>query len=416
MVKASALYMAIIIALFIAVICSALIVVGYYYRLELSQKERFNDLRRNLGSGQNILLADSLGYAAERAIILFGHTNDSLRLQRYPWGIFDVGVVKAFIQSDTLVSAFQIGRRPDTLASPALYLVDEDRPLSVSGQTLIKGPAYLPKSGIRAAYVDNEGYKGDKKMVNGPVRDSERGLPVLNSARMALLKALFQREEEEESGRLQGDTLKQLFRAPQKLIYFGKVPQTLAHISLSGHILIVSDTTITVDSTAKLQNVIIAAKSLKIGAGFTGTCQLFAQDSLIIGDDVRFNYPSCIGLLADHSKGRQILQIGNKAVIEGIVFCPPAEDESLPPLMQFGKEAVLRGQVYAGGVLSFKGKMNITGGAYAKRFLYQNAYTAYENYLINISLDATSLSRYYLNGMLLPFSAPKTGVLQWLDK
>jgi hypothetical protein len=49
------------------------------------------------------------------------------------------------------------------------------------------------------------------------------------------------------------------------------------------------------------------------------------------------------------------------------------------------------------------------------RFLYQNGFTAYENYLINVRIDATALSPYYLSSPLSPLAGSAQHLLQWLE-
>src|SRR5580700_5913195 len=103
MVKASALYIVIIISLVIAVLCSSLIVTAYYYRAEYQKKFRYDQLQNNLGSGINILLTtQDTSYAKGKTFSLFNQDNDSVSLQKTPWGIYDIGVARAFIQKDTL--------------------------------------------------------------------------------------------------------------------------------------------------------------------------------------------------------------------------------------------------------------------------------------------------------------------------
>jgi hypothetical protein len=56
MLKASALYLVIVITLVIGVICSSLIVVAYFYREQYQRAFRYDALQNNLNSGINILI------------------------------------------------------------------------------------------------------------------------------------------------------------------------------------------------------------------------------------------------------------------------------------------------------------------------------------------------------------------------
>ena len=160
MIKASALYIVIVIALVIGILCASLVAVAYYFRAEVQQKFRYDQLRDNLSSGINILLtARDSAFQKEKTFSLFSGTNDSVTLQREAWGVYDICLAKAFVQKDTLYKTFMVANQIDSSKWAALYLLDEDRPVSVSGKTVINGDAYLPKAGIQQAYIANNAYQ-----------------------------------------------------------------------------------------------------------------------------------------------------------------------------------------------------------------------------------------------------------------
>ena len=138
MLRASALYLVIVIALVIGVICSSLVVVAYFYRAEYQKKFRYDKLSHNLLSGVNLLLTtpDS-AYLQQTKISLFGAEADSVALQIIAWGIYDIGVVKAFTQQDTIYKAFSI-------ASPSICVL----PLTDNGlsSSAIYNAAHLSES------------------------------------------------------------------------------------------------------------------------------------------------------------------------------------------------------------------------------------------------------------------------------
>jgi hypothetical protein len=417
MVKGSALYMAIVIALIIGIICSALVLVAYVYQAQYQKTFRYGRLHNNLESGIAIVRADSARtYRQETKASLFENRQDSVTLQRFEWGLFDIGIVKAFQQRDTLLSLFEIGASVDSAQWSALYLADEDRPLSVSGKTKIIGNAYLPKSGIRAAYVDNQSYQGSKKMVSGHQYDSQKKLPALEKDRLDLIGKML-------SGELPNDSLlhnsKEVindFTHRTRYLNFKKAPHTLSFVRYSGRVIVVSDTTLTIDSTAQLEEVIVIAKSIRVGSGFKGRCQLFASDSLLIGPRSTFSYPSalCVLPFKKTNKGQSRLELGDHVSLTGTAMTWQESQQPLPPLIQIGKESILNGQIYSFGVLSYKGKLMINGSIYTTKFLYRNDFTAYENYLINATIDTRQLSPYYLSGLLLPGSGKKNQIIKWL--
>ena len=185
MLKASALYLVIVIALVIGLICSSLVAVAYFYRAEYQKKFRQDRLNHNLLSSINLLLAAPDGaYKEPQRIALFGGEKDSVIIQKQAWGIFDIGTVRAYAQRDTIYKAFSIAGAADSAKWAALYIADDDRPISVSGKTRIEGVAYLPKAGIQTAYVDNKAYEGDKRLVVGGKKISDKTLPALDNNRL----------------------------------------------------------------------------------------------------------------------------------------------------------------------------------------------------------------------------------------
>jgi hypothetical protein len=174
MLKASALYMVIIIALVIGVLCSSLIAAAYFYRLQYQKTFRYDRLQTNVGSGINILIANQDTSFREKRIGLFNNPTDSVILKKIFWGLFDVGISEAFIQTDTLNRIFSIANALDSTKWAALYLIDEDRPVSVSGKTIIRGDVYISKAGVKEAYVDGKSYQGDKKIIQGKTHTSDK--------------------------------------------------------------------------------------------------------------------------------------------------------------------------------------------------------------------------------------------------
>lgn len=188
MVKASALYLVVVISLIIAIISGSLLTIAFYYRLELKKKERLDRLLVNMDSGTSIVLSkDFFDYNKDTVLDIFAEQTDSVILRKEYWGVYDLGVVKAFELRDTLKRSFLIANVFDD--PNAVYLADEDRPLSVSGKTQLIGDGQLPKSGLKAAYVDGKAYEG-KNVISGKITESARVLPTLNKG---MLNRIYQR-------------------------------------------------------------------------------------------------------------------------------------------------------------------------------------------------------------------------------
>ncbi|MBC7912838.1 MAG: hypothetical protein H7Y07_01830, partial [Pyrinomonadaceae bacterium] len=188
MLRASALYIVIIIALVVATLCSSMIVAAYFYKLQYQRKFRLERLENNLESGISLILSSDSNYYNEKKINLFYQQEDTISIEKISWGFFDIGIVKAYFQRDTLYKSFAIASAIDSSKWASIYLSDEERPLYLSGKTYIKGTAYLPKSGVKESYVDGNSYEGDKRLVIGEKRVSKEILPMLKISRLNYLR------------------------------------------------------------------------------------------------------------------------------------------------------------------------------------------------------------------------------------
>jgi hypothetical protein len=419
MLKASALYIVIIVALVIAVLCSSLIVAAYFYKTQYQKKFRYDQLDNNVSSGINILLTSTdTAYSNGKTFSLFNNDADSVSLKRFFWGLYDIGIAEAFIQKDTLFKTFSIANTIDSTKWAALYLIDEDRPFSLSGKTMIRGDAYIPKAGVQEAYVDNKAYEGDKRLIIGKRHVSEKKLPALDQNKLDQLEKYFNRDAKAENSLPKSDSIKVSFLQPTRFFNFKKAVQTIQNIKLSGNIILLSDTTVTIDNTAVLNNTLVFARAIIVKSGFQGNCQLFATDSIHIESNCRFDYPSCLGVLHFGSaivSSPEKIAIGESTEFNGIIFTYEKTEKPIKPLIEIGKNVKIKGQVYSQGILELKDKTEVDGSIFTSRFLYKNTFTLFENYLINATIDSKVLSPYYLTSGLLPVSGKKKKVLQWLE-
>jgi len=419
MIKASALYIVIIIALVIGLLCSSLIVAAYLYRIQYQRKFRQDQLENNVSSGINILLnSTDASFTREKTFSLFSNDMDSVSLQKVPWGVYDIGIVKTFVQRDTLFKSFSFANTIDSAKWAALYLIDEDRPFSLSGKTTVRGDVYIPKAGVQTAYIDNKAYEGDKRLVIGTKRTSERKLPPLDDNRLKQFEQYFTQAANGDSTLSGKDTIKNSFLRPTHVFSFKKTAKSIENVNISGNVILYSDTTLTIDSTVILKNVQVYARAIIVKAGFHGNCQLFATDSIRVEQHCNFGYPSCLGLMRFKSpvvNFQAKISIGKNVSFSGLVFTYDKMDSPLKPLIITDKNVKITGQVYSQGILQLNDNTEIDGSVFTSRFWYKNSFTLFENYLINATINSKALSPYYLSSGLLPVSAKKKKVLQWLE-
>ncbi len=408
-VKSSALYFSVIIALFIAIVTASLLLVALHYRTAHLKNIRFSRLENNLETGLAFALTATDTIGSETKVDLYGEGIDSLFIVRSEWGIYEQVFLQTYIGQDTLKRSMLLGRQTDSVA---LYLSDENRPLSMSGKAMLVGDVYIPKSGIKKAYVDGKPYAYDKLVNAGEIKYSVRLLPALDTVILQRLRNKFTKKEDDNL--LTEKSVKRSFFEPT--LYFDLSKKALLkEIILSGNIILKSDSTVTIAASTKLDGVQVYAPTIIVEKGFEGNCQLFAIDSIVLKDDVQLNYPSVAVVLKLKSSGsyQQIL-MGKSVKFEGIVLIDGQKRPALPPMVSLDSATVLKGEVYSSGILKLTDNVTIEGKVSSNRFLMQRKKVLYENFLIDLSINRHVRSKYYLSSSVFSTKFPNQ-ILRWLN-
>ncbi|SFC23429.1 hypothetical protein SAMN05421747_106192 [Parapedobacter composti] len=420
--RAGALLLALLVATVIAAITAALLLVFQYHRQYAAETMRHERLRQNLASATNLLLVGETANGIDTARLgLFDDQRDSVLLIRAPWGIYDIGIARAFEGHDTLSHVFLMGKALTPGERYALYLADEHRPLSLSGKTRIQGDAFLPEAGIRKAYIENQAYAYEEVIHGGTMRHSTTSLPPLDAAVLERLTRYLLPESAAEwrgdalDWLVLGDTLTQPFFARPLLLH--SIDSMTVTMSLAGNIVLVADSAITVTADAALDQVLLFAPSIRFADNFRGRVQAFARDSIIVGRDCAFGYPSALGVVHIPKDSlvfefQPLLRIDSASVVHGLVFSHfPGSDQYFAKVA-LAEGAVVKGQVYADGLLELQGAVH--GVTLCRRFTLQTPSSLYENFVLGGVMDETRLSPYYTGSALLN-TGRLSNVLAWLN-
>lgn len=411
MVKAAALYIVIIISLLIAMISASLLTIAFYYKLENQKKIRFDKLSANLESGMAILLSANFKAAEEdRVLDLFGDQKDSVSLSKIKWGVFELHAVRAFELKDTLKRSFFSGTT--FTDQSAIYLADEDRPLSVSGSTKITGDGELPKAGLKQSYVDGRPYEG-KEVIYGSIKDSGREVPLLTDEVLTEIEDYLMPME--VFGVLPNDSIENSFFNKTAVYQLAPGQMNIDH-HIRGKVIVVSDTVINISAEASLEDVQVYAPAIIVAEGFKGSCQLFARDSIVIGKNCSFEYPSFAGVFKpDDEKIQSKVSLAEGCRFSGILLSYEAKRSDLQTMVALSKDCVINGEVYSAGYIKLEKSVNVKGKVYARRFMMQVSGTLYENYLIDMTLNRKELSKYYLSSGIFKRDQQQYKVLKWLN-
>lgn len=407
--KAGALYFAIVIAFFIAIISAAILMLAAHYRNTYLKEIRFARLLNNLNAGVDYALMVPFKNEATTNIDLYADQSDSLIIARKHWGLFDLAIIKTFILSDTLKRAMLIGTTTD---STAIYMADEDRPLLLGGKAKLTGNVYLPKSGLKKSYVDGKPYAYEKMVYEGRILHSTRKLESVDQEILTLLQKRLAQSERQLPMLSEAKINHSFF---EETLEFALAPKAqLKDVELKGNIVLYADSAITIAASSKLDGVQLYAPFIKIEEGFKGNCQLFATDSIMIGKRSKLSYPSVAAVIktAD-AKGLAQLSLAEGVDFEGVLLTYEAKRSPLQTLISLGANSKVKGEIYSVGLLQLTKGVVVEGKVSCHRFLMNFSGAIYENFLIDVDLNRKSRSTYYLSSRFFK-STTQNKVLKWL--
>lgn len=403
--RAGALYYAIFISFFIALISGFMILQQWYqqyYILYVTQGER---LERNLQSAGLISIQNPKLFPVneEKTIDLFEDSLDMVTVAKRWWGGYQL--IESSANWRVINKSKKVLVGIETLPKDVitLYLADDGKYLSIAGKTGIKGNCFIPKLGIRKAYIEGTGYAGSK-LIDGIVKNSEETLPEPDQDFISQNKLSEQQKINQTDSIISFEEL--VKKGAVENSFYNKTLRlntnawlTLENTTLKGNIKIFSTTGITVKKTAYLQDIVLYAPKVEFEEEFQGTLQCFATDTLLIGPDCIFKFPTLLAL-NETTIEKPIVDVGKGTVILGdIVVVAKSESNISLPECTLQEKALVNGSVYCAGKVNLKG--SIRGQLFCKGFILRTYSSIYENHLLNAELDGRSLSQYYAGAMFL---------------
>jgi hypothetical protein len=396
---ARALFYAIIVSVFVAMISGAMLLSSYHQRLLLGYYQMQEGLIDNCQSGVELVLGAKATVIPKMTLDLFQQEKDSVRLEQKAWGLLEVATVKSWsgqgMYRDSLIKTFLVGNEAPNYA---LRLSEGTSPLYVCGTTRVVGTAFLPREGVeRGAFNVAQGspYTGDK-LIYGKTE-------LVKPTDMNIYKERFDDLRALQSLRgnisLEQDSILQPFNQPTLILEGGRFNTT--GLVLKGNVIIVANERIEVSANSVLEDVLLVAPEIVIEAGFQGTVQAFAWDSLVVETGVFLDFPSVLCLLPYEERTdfspEIVLQEGAEMI--GTLMVPSFRYNTYKSKVTIEPTAKITGQVFVKGVLQHKGI--VLGSVFCTEFLLQTPAGVYENYLLDAIIDRSLLPNAYLTPSIL---------------
>jgi hypothetical protein len=152
--------------------------------------------------------------------------------------------------------------------------------------------------------------------------------------------------------------------------------------------------TILIQKDAILHGTLVTASRIIVEDGFCGEVQLFAQDSLVIGEDCNLRFPS-VACLSSNNVSNLHMEIGEFSSIEGTVLVYQAQLAAQKPFLAVEEGVLIVGQVYHQGKINLLGAIH--GSLYCETFYLKTDRAHYENHLLDNEIDFLKLPRLFVS-------------------
>jgi hypothetical protein len=415
MVKAGALYYAIFISFLVALLGGFFITnvwMHHAHAIGLLTEQR---LVRNVHSA--LLLAeeipDLVPDQGTKEIDLYDDEKDIVFLTKTPWGGFCL--LKAVAKTSRIQKSAIALCGKDVFANEnyALYLADNNQYLSLSGATVIKGDCYVPKLGLRRAYIEGYSFTGTS-LTEGKIFNSKSQIPACNPIIKNSNAGYLNGTSGVGDSTVDASLLQRtngLTRSFYKktIVFYSNQWITLSDQTLQGNIRIISGKGITITPTAQINHVILYAPKVDIEKGFTGSLQVFASDTIRVQEGVNLTYPSFLAILESHNS-KALISIGKGSNIAGDIALTVTATEKIQAECLINPTAVITGRVYCGAQLDLKGSVN--GTVYSQAIILRTPGSIYENHLLNATINVNQLPASY-SGTLINEPVERYKMIQW---
>lgn len=414
MLKAGSLLYAIFISLIIGSIATSFVLYAHYQRVRMAQYEGRVEAIQRVHSAMNLLRTQAVEDFDPEKNYLFSREESPIQLQLEHWGGFYLATAKTNFRQAVFQESALLGyQNKDPFA---LYLVDNNQPLSLCGDARLIGNSFLPKRGLKRAYIEGKSYSG-KELITGTNTTSSNRIPELNEPLKDYLARILFRGIPKEADKVvsfydvasEGVLNVQQAFQDSTLCLYARESIYLYDGELKGRIIVKSEESIYVEGTVVTEDVLLVAPRIEIATGFKGSVHLIASDTVIIGALSELYYPSSILLEAETERSAILIQESVK--IAGDVVLNGTDNYVNKGILSIKEGAELTGNVYSFDKVELRGK--IKGSVTCEKFMLKTTSSVYENHLLDGVINAQEMPQEYL-GIEMKTTNKTRGIAKWL--
>lgn len=385
--KGGALYVAVIISILISIILSLFIVLAYYNVQSVQSQNSLMQLHLSMQGGFEMAQSNFYNTSSSGTWQKMPYNNDSVMVKKIAWGCFTLVDVKAKNAHFNIHKTGLFGA-PTTMDT-ALMVAEQNRPIGLAGKIKFNGACYLPKAGVKSAYIEGTSFS-DLNSIRPYIKQAPSYIPEIDEN---YLKTI---EETQSALNLYTDSLMsfipdvltQSFQKKTAVIQQGSI--TLNAQILSNNIKIIASDLITIENTCQLNNVLLIARKVIFKKGFKGIVHVIAKDSIVTEDECEFNYPSsfCVYSNANSTTPNPIVRgifFGTQCKFKGGLLAANNTSQSSRMMIKLNRQFEMIGNIYSSNYTDAQG--NLYGSIFCQTLLLQTPSGVYENHLLNCVID-----------------------------
>ena len=390
--KGGALYISILVSIIIGITLIFFIMIANYNQRTVTAFGQSSQLHYNLKSA--FQMAQSAYFTDEKNYVWMKNqvNDDSIRIKKINWGAYLLVCAETKNRHHSLSQAGIFGTYMS--ADTGLIISDNSRLVGMSGNIVFKSGCYLPKAGIKPAYIEGQSYISSAQN-SSYIKQSPYQVQEVNAA---LLKGLKQEINNsnvylDSSVGVLPEKYNQSFI--HKTIVWENSGSRLANLHLSNNIKLVCGN-VEIDTTNHFDNILIVCKKARFKKGFKGKVHVIATDSISMEEGCEFSYPSSFVLFAEDTpeNGFKYIQFNKDCVFFGGII---ALSENANPsatqkvFIKLHASSEINGFVYSSDYIHIEGMVNAT--VIANKLLLKTASAVYENHLLSCEINPKKYSK-----------------------
>lgn len=401
--KSSVLPYVIVLSVVLLVLCLSFLLIQIAFDKNYKNLLKQNEIEDKLASSVCIINSGfNFDDNHEVKVKLFQQFNDSVVFIKKKWGVFEIYRIKFNLENQKIEKVGLWGGSYNFNKEPSLYISNHNNTLTIGENTILNGKCLIPGGVMKT--TNGSMYRGDLKIENSNsnlecLTINNISFNVFDSADSVLLT---------ENCIKTGMSFSNLF-SNKILLIKSDNSIDLNNVSLKGNIVVNSRKTIIIRSECNLDNIIVKAKNVIVENNFKGRLQIFAEDSIVIGNSCVLRYPSA--LICENKNNSTVKIMENSTVSGGVLMIGSKGTLGERGLIIMSPTSTVYGLVCTLSNIDFKGR--IIGALYCDKILTEQKSMFYENNIVNAVLNDTKLPEYFSIPMILNGKSRK--LVGWLE-